>query len=162
MACLYQRKWSRFLHWCHGRNSVPCKATFQQLAEFYFYLWKELKLSVSVSKGYRSTCNHVFILSGMDIASDIIVSPMFSSFKRSCPLREIKPLEWNQSLALRNLTHPPYKPLKLSMDKHLSRKTCFLLPSLSVRWVSKLLPSPTEFVTRRNRGLAPFHSSQTL
>ena len=26
-ACLYQGKWSRFLHWCCGRNIAPCKAT---------------------------------------------------------------------------------------------------------------------------------------
>ena len=26
-ACLYQGKWSRYLHWCHGGNIAPCKTT---------------------------------------------------------------------------------------------------------------------------------------
>ena len=26
-ACLYQKKWTRFLHWCCGKNITPCKAT---------------------------------------------------------------------------------------------------------------------------------------
>ena len=37
-ACLYQGKWSRFLHWCHERNGASCKATAQQLEEFFMYL----------------------------------------------------------------------------------------------------------------------------
>ena len=44
---------------------------FQQLAEFFLYLKRELKLIVLVIKGYRSACNNVFILSGMDIASEL-------------------------------------------------------------------------------------------
>ena len=36
-ACLYQGKWSRFFHLCHCRNIAPCKATLQQLAEFFLY-----------------------------------------------------------------------------------------------------------------------------
>ena len=27
-ASFYQGRWFRFLHWCHGRNSSQCKATF--------------------------------------------------------------------------------------------------------------------------------------
>ena len=46
-ACIYQEKWTLFIHWCRGRNIASCKATLQQLAEFFQYLQKELKLSLS-------------------------------------------------------------------------------------------------------------------
>ena len=61
------------------RNIAPCKATFQHLAEFYLYLQKELKLTVSAIKRYRLAHNHVFILTSMDIASDRVICRMFSS-----------------------------------------------------------------------------------
>ena len=51
MACLCQGKWSRFLHWCHGRNIALCKTTLQQLADLFLYLWKEQKLTASAVKG---------------------------------------------------------------------------------------------------------------
>ena len=69
MTYLYQGNWFRFLHWGHGRNIAPGKATFQQLAKF-FCMQKESMLSKSVIKGYRLGLSHVFILSWMDITSD--------------------------------------------------------------------------------------------
>ena len=89
-------------------------------------------------KGYRLALNHVFILSGMDIASDTVISCMFSSYERSCPPGEMRPPELNVSLALRSLTHPPYELLKLSSDKHMTWKTCFLLALASAKGVSML------------------------
>ena len=44
-ACLYQGKWSRFIHWCLERNIFPCKATVLQVAKIFLYLRRELKLS---------------------------------------------------------------------------------------------------------------------
>ena len=35
-ACLYQGKWSRFLHWCCGRNNFLCKATVSQIVVFLY------------------------------------------------------------------------------------------------------------------------------
>ena len=58
----------------------PMQGHFLVLAEFFLYLRRELKLTasmkkklkltgiVSVIKDHRSALNHVFILSGMDIA----------------------------------------------------------------------------------------------
>ena len=88
-----------------------------QIAEF-LYLLRELKLPVLAVKGYQSALKHVFSLAGANLAASKIFSRMFSSFKKTCPPRGVKPLEWNLSVVLRNLTHSPYKPLKLSLDKH--------------------------------------------
>ena len=41
--------------------------------------------------------------------------------------QEVTPLEWNLFLVLRSLTRPLYERLKLSSDKHLTWKTCFIL-----------------------------------
>ena len=58
--------------------------------------------------------SHVFFLADIDLASILIISRAISSFKKICPLREVKPLEWNLSLDLRSLTCLPYEPLRLS------------------------------------------------
>ena len=41
---LYQRKWSRFLHWCRVRNLTLCKTTVQQIGEFFLYMRCDLKM----------------------------------------------------------------------------------------------------------------------
>ena len=83
-VCLYQGKWSKFLHWCHRRNIAPCKATVQQVAEFFLYLQKEVRLLLPAVKGYRVTFNLVFTRAGMDLATNRVISKMCSSFKKSC------------------------------------------------------------------------------
>ena len=65
----------------------------------------ELKLSVTAVKGYRVALSHVFSLAGVDLATNRIISRMFCSFKKSCPPREITPLEWNLSLVLLSFIH---------------------------------------------------------
>ena len=60
IACLYQEKWSRFLHWCHGRNISPGMANVLQIAEFFFVSAGGVKLSVPVVKGYWAALNQFF------------------------------------------------------------------------------------------------------
>ena len=52
-ACLYQEKWVKFFHCFRGRNLFPCKATVQQIAQFYLCLRKKLRLTVPLIEGYR-------------------------------------------------------------------------------------------------------------
>ena len=59
------------------------------MAEFFLFFCQELGLSVPAVKGYRVALNHVFSFTEMDLAASTVVSRMFLSFKRSCPLREI-------------------------------------------------------------------------
>ena len=89
-------------------------------------------------KDYRAALNHVFSLTGMNLAASAVLSGMFRSFKRSCPPREIRPLDWNLFLVLQCLCRPPFEPLKLASDKHLTRKTSFLLVVTLAKRVSEL------------------------
>ena len=81
---------------------------------------------------------HVLSLIGMDFASDTVVSRLFRSFRKPCPLREVRPPDWNLSLVLRCLSWPCFEPLKLASDKHLTWKTSFLLTLASAKRVSEL------------------------
>ena len=90
------------------------------IAEFFLFLRQELGLSVLAVKGHRAALNHVFSLTGMDLAASSVVSRMFQHFERSCSPREIRPPDWNLLLVLRCLSRPPFEPLKLASDKHLN------------------------------------------
>ena len=65
------------------------QASVQQIAEFFLYLQKELKLAVCGNTGYRSAINHIFTLADTDVAPNRIISKMFSSFDKLFPPREI-------------------------------------------------------------------------
>ena len=105
-------------------------------------------------KGYRSTLNHVIALLGPDLTFSKVISRMFSSFEKSCPPREVKPLEWNLSLILKSVICPPYKPVKLSLDKHLTWKT-FLLLGLCPKGLTSCMASLSESDTQKVGGLLP-------
>ena len=47
--------------------------------------------------------------------------------ERSSPLQDVRPPDWNLSLILRCFSQPPFEPLKLASDKHLTWKASFLL-----------------------------------
>ena len=104
-----------------------------QIAEFILFMWEELKLSVLAVKGYWASINHVFSIAGMDFATSRIISRMFSSCQKICPLREVTPPDWILSLVLRSLTCLPYELLKLSSDNHLSWWNCSLLALTSAK-----------------------------
>ena len=84
------------------------------------YLLRGLKLLVSAVKAYCATLNHVFSLVGKDLTTNHVISKMLIIFEETIPLREVKPLDWNLSLALWSLTQLLYEPLKLPFDKHLT------------------------------------------
>ena len=76
--------------------------------------------------------NHVFSLTGMELASNTVVSRILRSFEKSCPPREVRPPDWNLSLVLRCLPWPPFEHLELASDKHL---TCKAGVTLSYFWL---------------------------
>ena len=80
--------------------------------------------------------NYVFTLTGTDLASNRVVSGMFSSSENTSPPRQIKLAEWNLSMVLRSFTSPLYEPMKLSSDKHSIWKTCFFLALTSAIMIS--------------------------
>ena len=137
-AALYQSKWTRFLGWCDRRGVDPGKASVTQIAKFFLCYHQELSLSVPAVQGCRAALNHAFSLTVMDLAAGTMVSRMLRSFERSCPPREIWPPDWNLSHVLQCLSQPPFEPLKLSSDKHLSWKLSFLLALASAKRVNEL------------------------
>ena len=108
-TALYRGKWSRFLHWCCGRNLSPCKATVLQMVEFFFYLQRKRNLSVPAAKGYHAVLNHVFSLAGLDHVANCIISRMFHSFKKHAHRERLS--HQNETwLVFQSLIHPPYEP----------------------------------------------------
>ena len=88
-VALYQRKWSWFLHWCHGQNISLCKATIPQITKFFLYLQRELKLSVLAVESYCATLNHVSSLAGKNLpANHVIRSAGFSVYSKRHVYRE--------------------------------------------------------------------------
>ena len=110
---------------------------YSWIAEFFLYLHQQLGLFVTLVKGYRAAWNHVFTLTGMDLAVSSVVSRMFRHFKKSCP-RKIRPLDWNLSLVLHCLSMSTFEPLKLASDIYLTWKTSFLLALAPAKRVSEL------------------------
>ena len=120
-ADLIQGKWFRLLLWCRERNMSQCKTTVLQIAEFFLYMLRMLKLSISAGKGYRSAFNHVFSLGGTDLAASWIISRMFSSFEKTCSQEKLTLcVEHVSGSVLGSLTVPPYEPHMLPSDKHLT------------------------------------------
>ena len=74
----------------------------------------------------------------MDWAEDKIIGKMFSSFGKNCFPREIRPLKSNQALVLDSHTRLLFEPPNLSLDKHLTPKTSFLLVLALAKRVSEL------------------------
>ena len=124
-TAIYQSKQTLFLGWCDRRGIYPCKTTIPLIAEFFLHLYKELGLSVTADKGYSPALSHIYSLTGMDLATNPMVSRMFHCFERSCPPHEIRPPDWKLSLVL---------SLKLASDKHLTWK----MSLVSAKRVSEL------------------------
>ena len=82
--------------------------------------------------------NHVFSLTGMNFASNVVASRMFQSFEKFYAPREVRPPDWNLSLVLRCLSRPSFEPLKLASDKHLTGKTPILFVLALAKRVSEL------------------------
>ena len=108
------------------------------IAEFFLFLHQYLGLSVLVVKGYRAALNHVFLLTGMNLAACSVVFRIFRHFEMSFPPCKIQPPDCNLSLVLRCSSRPPFEPLKLASDKHLTWKTYFLLALVSAKRVGEL------------------------
>ena len=85
--------------------------------------------------------------------SSPVVSPIFRSFERSRPPREIQRLDWNLSLILQCLSQPPFEPLKLASDKHLTWKTSFSVALASTKRASEL--HCLSFCVRHSRSWRP-------
>ena len=100
--------------------SLHTRPLLHREQEFFLYLCRKLKLYIPAVKGYRATVNHVLSMAGTDLATS-----------KTCLPREVNPPKWNLSMVRGSLPRPPYELLKLSLDKHQTCKTCFLLHALA-------------------------------
>ena len=80
----------------------------------------------------------LFALKGMDLATSCELSMLMRSFAKACSSQEIRPPEWNVTLALRSLTEVPYEPLLQVSLRHVTLKIVFLLVLASVNRVGEL------------------------
>ena len=65
-------------------------------------------------------------MTGVDLASNPVVSQMFRIFEKPCPQREVQPPDCNLSLVLQCSSRPLFEPLKLASGKHLNKKMSIL------------------------------------
>ena len=72
------------------------------------------------------------------LAAIHLISRIFQSLEQFWPAREVQPPDWNLSLVLRSVTCPPYKALKMSLNKYLSWNACFLLALMSAKRITEL------------------------
>ena len=79
----------------------------------------------------------LFSCAGTNLTKNRVVRLLFQNSEKTCPARELKPPVLNITMVLRSNTHLPYEPLKLSVDQHLTLKTCFLFLA-STKKVSNL------------------------
>ena len=77
-------------------------------------------------------------ISSQNINRDENLSGLLDSFHRDKPMGHGGFPSWNLSLALHQLTGPPFEPLKEASLKHLTFKTLFLLTLRSGKFRSKI------------------------
>ena len=63
-AGTYDCKWRVYESWCRTEQISPLKASVQQLADFFEFLFSSHKLAPSTIKGYRLAISTVFQLQG--------------------------------------------------------------------------------------------------
>ena len=137
-ATLSQGKWSRFPYHNVEGIFLHARLLFSRWLTFSSIFCKKLMFTVPAIKWCRAAHNHVFALTGTDLAANRIICMMFSSFEKDCLPRQIKLPEWNLILVLRSLTHLLYELLIHSSDKHFAWKTCVLLAFILAKRASEL------------------------
>ena len=125
---VYQSKWQVFCNWCNRRSLDPCKASIQQLADFFLHLHEDLKLAHETIVGYRAALGHILRLTNdIDLGNDQDISHLLANFARD--IRSIKPRipTWNLAFVLHALREKPFEPLSKASLKLLTLKTVFLI-----------------------------------
>ena len=84
---------------------------------------------------------------------------MFRNFEKPCSPREVWPPDWNLSFVLRCLCWPPFEPLRLASDKHLTCETSHLLALVSVKGLVSCTASLFRVHFLVVGGPAPFNSA---
>ena len=83
--------------------------------------------------------NHISPLVGPNLTNKKVIRMPFQSFERFCLPHKLKAPALDVTLFLRNLTHLPYDPLKLALDRHLTQGVLCLDLNQESQWVARHL-----------------------
>ena len=123
---LSDSKWTIFIKWCDSNKMDFRSPSLSQIAKFLLYLFKEKHLQPSTIDGYMTAIADKIGSDKINIGKDENLTRLLDSFHRDKPkgLRGVP--SWSLSLALHQLTRPPFEPLRKASLKHLTFKTVLL------------------------------------
>ena len=117
----------------HVKQINPVKATVQQLADFFIFLFEEKKLAISSIQGYRSCISKVFLARGIDISHDRDLNMLVRNFAIERPVQHREAPRWDLIVVLRLLMNPPFEPMNMASLADMTRKLAFLLTLASAK-----------------------------
>ena len=130
----YQAKWSIYRRWCHSVS----RPSLSKIADFFFWLRRSKKLSVSAVLGYRSMLSAVFRTVLPEISTSPIILDLLQSFKVEAPCRSVRPPSWDLIKVLEYLHSPVFEPLSSASLCDLTHKTLFLVALATAKHVGEL------------------------
>ena len=124
---IYESKWKLFQSFCALRGAGPFQATSALIAEFLVHVAQTRQASVSTLAGYRSAIGNVIRLTtGFDPGSDLVLSQLMRSFRRTQPIPCRRIPQWDVGLVLEVLNESV--EVEESMDLRLfTAKVVFLV-----------------------------------
>ena len=121
----YQAKWSIYRQWCRLEGHSISRPSLPKVADFWFWLHRTKKLSVSAVLGYRSMLSAVFRSQLPEISTSPVIQDLLRSFKVEAPCRAVRPPSWDLEKVLDFLRSPVFEPLASCSLRDLTRKTVF-------------------------------------
>ena len=123
----YESKWKLFHAFCLERAADPFSATSSLIAEFLVHVARTKDASVSTLAGYRSAIGNVLRLTtGFDPGTDLVLSQLMRSFKRTQPVPSRRIPQWDIGLVLEVLGSSAATEDVLDL-RLLTAKTVFLV-----------------------------------
>ena len=135
---VYQAKWNKYRRWCREKGHSVSRPTLPKIADFLLFLFKDLNLSVSCVRGYRSVLSVVFRWKLPDLQTSPVIRDLIRSFSIQRPRGGLSPPCWDLVKVLVALRSPPFEPLGEATFKDLTKKTLFLLALASAKRVGEL------------------------
>ena len=124
---VYESKWAILSDGVRKDNKVDFRSpSIKQIADFLLFLFREKHLQPSTIDGYTTAIADKVGNDKINISQDENLTRLLDSFHRDKPKGRQGIPSWNLSLALHQLTKPPFKPLRKASLKHLTFKTVFL------------------------------------
>ena len=135
---LYQAKWARYQDWCRQGKVDPLYPSIPDLIDFFVFLRKQQKLSVSAILGYRAALAPLLKLHDQKFENSVELGLLFKSFKKSGERERIRPPHWDVNVVLLSLKVAPFEPLRNAPLKEMTMKTLFLVALATANRVGEL------------------------